>query len=77
MIASLDERGIHAVFHYVPLHDSPAGEQHARAHGDLSVTTAASGRLVRLPLWPDLTGEQVDRVIDAVLDAVSQRGHAV
>lgn len=50
-IAALKAQGIGAVFHYVPLHSSPAGLEFGRAHGELEVTTSLSERLVRLPLW--------------------------
>jgi dTDP-4-amino-4,6-dideoxygalactose transaminase len=65
-IRELAARGVYAVFHYVPLHSSTAGKRYASAHGDLRVTSDVSDRLVRLPLWPDLTAGQVDRVIEAV-----------
>lgn len=51
LISNLKELGIQAVFHYVPLHDSPAGLKYGRAHGSLPVTQSTSERLVRLPLW--------------------------
>lgn len=59
---------IGAVFHYVPLHSSPAGLRYGRAHGPLEVTTRQSERLVRLPLWVGLTEQQQDKVV-AVLKA--------
>lgn len=60
---------IGAVFHYVPLHSSPAGQRYSRAHGALDVTNSQSERLVRLPLWVGLKEAQQDRVVD-VLKAV-------
>jgi dTDP-4-amino-4,6-dideoxygalactose transaminase len=42
------------VFHYVPLHSSPAGQRWGRAHGELTVTDDLSSRLLRLPLWNGL-----------------------
>jgi dTDP-4-amino-4,6-dideoxygalactose transaminase len=51
VLADLNRRGVNAVFHYVPLHDSPAGRRFGRVHGSLKVTDDASARLVRLPLW--------------------------
>lgn len=50
-IASLKQRDIGAVFHYIPLHSSPAGQRYGRAHGELPVTNDISERLVRLPFW--------------------------
>lgn len=57
---------IQCVFHYVPLHSSPAGLTAGRAHGELTVTNAVAEQLVRLPMWIGLEKEQ-DRVIDRVL----------
>jgi dTDP-4-amino-4,6-dideoxygalactose transaminase len=58
---------ISSVFHYVPLHSSPAGQRYGRTHGDLEVTNYQSGRLVRLPLWVGITEEQQLRVVEMLL----------
>ncbi len=50
-ISKLKEKGVHSVFHYVPLHLSPAGEKFAKAGGELTQTKNLSDRIVRLPLW--------------------------
>ena len=50
-ISKLKEKGIFSVFHYVPLHTSPAGLKFGKVHGDLTVTNETSNRIVRLPLW--------------------------
>jgi dTDP-4-amino-4,6-dideoxygalactose transaminase len=55
---------IASVFHYVPLHSSPAGERYTRVHGEMDVTDRQSERLIRLPLWVGLTPEQQDEVAD-------------
>jgi len=65
-IAGLKEKGIHAVFHYVPLHDSPAGKKYCRAVGDMQATFDASNRLVRLPLWIGVE-QYLDYIIEEVL----------
>lgn len=65
-IASLAGDGVHAVFHYVPLHSSPAGLRCGRVAGDLPVTDTAGERLVRLPLWIELGNDDVARIVDAV-----------
>ncbi len=64
---------IGAVFHYVPLHSSPAGKRYGRTHGTLDITDRQSERLVRLPLWLGLTEQQQSRVMDLLAQAVS--GH--
>ena len=60
--------GVHAVFHYVPLHRSPAGRASA-ASGELPVTDDVADRFVRLPLWAGMGEEDVCRVIAAVEEA--------
>ena len=72
LIEQLDERRINAVFHYIPLHSSPAGRRYGRAHGDLGVTEELSGRLVRLPLWTGMSEAMIDRVADAVNAVVAR-----
>ncbi len=62
---------IHAVFHYVPLHTSGAGEKYGRAHGNLIQTDKASDGLLRLPLWMGMSEKQVIRVVDAVYEALN------
>jgi dTDP-4-amino-4,6-dideoxygalactose transaminase len=69
LIERLSERGVMAVFHYVPLHSSPAGRRHGRAAGSLAQTDAASERLVRLPLWAGMEEEDVERVVAGVTAA--------
>ena len=66
LIDELRRVGIHAVFHYVPLHVSDGGRRFGRQAGDLNVTEDASERLVRLPLWAGMADEDVERVVDAV-----------
>lgn len=66
LIRHLAECGILAVFHYVPLHSSPAGKGFGRFVGEDRFTTVESERLLRLPLFFNQTDEQVERVIGAV-----------
>ena len=61
-ISFLKERGVMAVFHYVPLHSAPAGQKFGRFDGEDVYTTAESDRLVRLPMYYGLTLEQVDYI---------------
>ncbi len=68
-IDKLRNVGINTVFHYIPLHSSPAGQHYGRAHGDLKVTAEMSDRLVRLPLWVGLEEQQAE-VIQQVLGAL-------
>lgn len=63
--------GIGAVFHYVPLHSSPAGQRYGRVHGALDVTARQSERLVRLPLWVGLTEAQQEKVVNILANVES------
>lgn len=63
----LRDRGISSVFHYVPLHSSPAGRRFGRFCGEDVYTTSESDRLTRLPMYYGLSAEDRGRVIDAVL----------
>jgi dTDP-4-amino-4,6-dideoxygalactose transaminase len=65
VLRELNARGVNAVFHYVPLHSSPAGLRFGRTAGSMAVTDDASARLVRLPLYADMPDEAVAQVVDA------------
>ncbi len=66
LIASLKARGILAVFHYLPLHLSPMGRRFGGTAGACPVTESVSDRLVRLPLYKDLSADDQARIIEAV-----------
>ncbi len=70
LIDTLKKNGIGSVFHYVPLHSSPAGLRYGRAAGSLAVTEDVSDRLLRLPLWPDMTQADVESVVDSMAVAL-------
>jgi dTDP-4-amino-4,6-dideoxygalactose transaminase len=66
MIAHLADAGVRATFHYQPLHLSAVGRAAGGEVGDCPVSEAAADTLVRLPLFADLTSDEVDHVIAAV-----------
>lgn len=66
LISYLKERDIAAVFHYVPLHSAPAGLRFGRFHGADRYTTKESERLLRLPMYYNLSESDQQKVIDAV-----------
>ena len=72
-IAGLRALGIYCVFHYVPLHSSPAGRVFGRTHGTLDATDAAGDCLVRLPMWIGLDEKQAD-VIEAITRVIAAIG---
>ena len=65
-ISTLKEQGVYCVFHYIPLHSAPAGHKFGRFDGEDEYTTKESERLVRLPLYYNLTLEDREHVIDSV-----------
>ncbi|SFG21231.1 dTDP-4-amino-4,6-dideoxygalactose transaminase [Duganella sp. CF458] len=75
VLDELKRNGIGAVFHYVPLHSSPAGQRYGRAHGRLEVTDTLSERLVRLPLWMGITPHQQEKVVEVLTASVKRSGH--
>ena len=66
LIQFLRDKGIAAFFHYLPLHASPAGRKYGHFAGKEVHTTRESGRLLRLPLYFNLTTDWQERVCDAV-----------
>lgn len=68
-LATLRESGVDAIFHYVPLHSSPAGRKFGRSSGDLQVTDDLGGRLLRLPFWIGMD-RHVDSVVSHLLRAI-------
>ena len=66
LISFLKERGVQAVFHYIPLHSAPAGRKFGRMSGEDLYTTVESERLVRLPMYYGLTEDDRETVISAV-----------
>jgi len=66
LIEYLAQCGIGAAFHYIPLHSSPMGQRLGYRRGQLPVTEEMSERLVRLPLYYELTEAEVLRVVEAV-----------
>ena len=67
-IEHLKQHGVMAVFHYVPLHSSPAGLKFGRFHGEDVYTTRESDRLVRLPMYYGLSEDDRLTIIDVVND---------
>lgn len=62
----LKEHGIGSAFHYVPLHSAPAGRKYGRFHGEDRFTTKESERLLRLPMYYQITEDEVEQVVDTV-----------
>jgi len=74
LLAALAADDINAIFHYIPLHSSPAGQRFGRSpEAGLPVTDRIAATLVRLPIFYEMTDDQLDRVVDAVLGFYRKR----
>ena len=66
VLESLHSVGINALFHYVPLHQSPAGKRLGKVAEDLSITEDRASRLIRLPLWVGITADELSYVTSSL-----------
>ncbi|HEV3005716.1 MAG TPA: dTDP-4-amino-4,6-dideoxygalactose transaminase [Pirellulales bacterium] len=73
LLTFLNERGIQAVFHYVPLHSSPMGARFGYEEGDLPVTERISRCLLRLPMYHEIREQEQASVVAAVNEFFRQR----
>src|SRR2546423_13408135 len=66
LLEHLREHGVHATFHYQPLHQAPAGLRYGRVARDgCPVTERVADRLIRLPLFASMTQDGVEQVVTA------------
>lgn len=70
VLTNLKRHGVQATFHYVPLHSAPAGRKYGRQSGELVVTEDICDRIVRLPLFADMTCEETDLIISLVFQSL-------
>ncbi|NDE15372.1 dTDP-4-amino-4,6-dideoxygalactose transaminase [bacterium] len=68
MRLALMGQGIQTTSHYEPLHASPAGRRFGRVAGPVNQTDSCAGRMLRLPIYPDLTKSEQEQVISAIWD---------
>jgi dTDP-4-amino-4,6-dideoxygalactose transaminase len=68
----LMQQGVHSVFHYIPLHNSPMGLRLGNQSLTLPITEDISGRLLRLPLFYEITEEEQARVVDGIGEYAKQ-----
>lgn len=66
LISHLKAQGILTVFHYVPLHSAPAGKKFGRVGSSMQHTDELSERLLRLPLYYEMTEADIARVCLAI-----------
>ncbi len=68
LIKYLKKENIYAVFHYIPLHSSPAGKELGQFHGEDKYTTKESERLLRLPLYYGLGEDDIEHIVSKIKD---------
>ncbi len=68
LINHLKVKGIASAFHYVPLHSAPAGKKYGVFYGEDKYTTKESERLLRLPMYYDLSAGDIDRVVEGIFE---------
>lgn len=74
LIRHLNAYNINALFHYVPLHTSPMGKKYGRVDSTMKQTVEMSTRLVRLPLFFEMTDEDVYRIVDMIRCFYNDKG---
>jgi len=76
VMENLKSKGIQAVPHYVPLHDSLMGSSFGYSPGDLPITESTSSRLLRLPLYNGMENEDLDYVLTEFFKSLGETYHA-
>ena len=64
----LKGKGVQCVFHYIPLHSAPAGQKYCKTPASMDITNHISDTLARLPLFFDMTEEELHLIIQAVTE---------
>ena len=73
LIQYLKRNGISSIFHYTPLHSSPAGKRFCRTGGPMPNTESISERVVRLPLFYEMSDAEADLVVKGLKDFFSKK----
>lgn len=68
LISYLKSKGVNAVFHYIPLHCAPAGKKYGEFIGEDRYTTKESERLLRLPLYYGMKGQEIEYIVSCIKD---------
>lgn len=72
-IEYLKEKDILSVFHYIPLHSSPAGIQYGRTPFSMEITDRVSDTLVRMPLFYELKKEDMEYIFETVASFIKKK----
>lgn len=71
VLQKMQEKGVYALFHYQPLHSSPAGLKYGKTTHPLDITDDISESIIRLPMW--IGFDQHERVLDVLEDTLNHR----
>ncbi len=69
----MKQNDVSTVFHYIPLHSSPAGQKYCRTYGKMDVTNKISDTLVRLPMFYELDDESLKHIINSAKAFIEDR----
>lgn len=69
----MKQNDVSTVFHYIPLHSSPAGQKYCRTYGKMDVTNEISDTLVRLPMFYELDDESLKHIINSAKAFIEDR----
>ena len=70
VIRYMKKKEINTIFHYVPLHSSPAGQLFSKSNKNLPITDNVSSCILRLPMWIGLTDDQIYKVTSSLKQAL-------
>lgn len=70
ILGKLRKDKVGCIFHYVPLHSSPAGQKYCRVCGKMDNTEDIAARLIRLPLWVDITPKMQEDVVKKMISVI-------
>lgn len=70
LMDSLKQKGIQAIFHYIPLHESPMGQKLGYKKGDFPITEKISRNILRLPLHLNLTKKEINYIINSIYESI-------
>ncbi len=68
LLKFLKKREIMAIFHYIPLHSSPAGKTYGRVSGTMEVTEKISNTILRLPMYYQLNEQDIQTVVESIYE---------
>lgn len=77
IMVRLKDKGMLAIFYYIPSHSSPMGMKIGCNHDDLHITESISERLLRLPLYIGMTEEELNYTISNVKEEIEKRNEEV